>query len=75
MSGYHRRVLDMAASGAHARQASVNEPSGARLFRGDWSIKIGYVRTSRQKFILAKRFSAVNLSATGLMQPQKEMFV
>ena len=29
-------VLEMAASGAHARQASVNEPSGARLFSGFW---------------------------------------
>ena len=31
----------MAASGAHARQASVNEPSGARLFSGDW-VELGH---------------------------------
>ena len=30
----------MAAFGAHARQASVNEPSGARLFSGFW-VEIG----------------------------------
>ena len=29
-------VLKMAAFGAHARQASANEPSGARLFSGFW---------------------------------------
>ena len=32
----HQAKLGMAASGAHARQASVNEPSGARLFSGFW---------------------------------------
>ena len=31
----------MAASGAHARQASVNEPSDARLFSGFW-VEIGH---------------------------------
>ena len=31
----------MAASSAHARQASVNEPSGARRFSGDW-VDIGH---------------------------------
>ena len=35
-SGRTRRVFEMAASGAHARQASVNEPSGPRLFSGFW---------------------------------------
>ena len=29
-------VFEMGASGAHAHQALVNEPSGARFFRGDW---------------------------------------
>ena len=33
---HHWRCSKLAASGAHARQASVNEPSGARLFGGFW---------------------------------------
>ena len=33
---HRRRSNEMAASGAHARQASVNEPSGGRLFSGFW---------------------------------------
>ena len=39
-AGPSQAALEMAASGAHARQASVNEPSGARLFSGFW-VEIG----------------------------------
>ncbi len=35
-AGPSQAVLEMATSGAHARQASVNEFSGARLFSGFW---------------------------------------
>ena len=31
-----KAVLDKAATGAHARQAPVNEPSGASFVSGDW---------------------------------------
>ena len=35
-AGPSQAVLEMAASGAHARQASVDEPRGARIFSGFW---------------------------------------
>ena len=40
-AGPSQAGLEMAATGAHARQASVNEPSGARLVSGDW-VEIGH---------------------------------
>ena len=37
-------VLEMSASGTHARQTPVNEPSGVRFFSGVW-VEIGIART------------------------------
>ena len=52
-------VLEMAAFGAHARQASADEPSGARLFSGFW-VEVGqcaHDHISANTSVVRRRFS------------------
>ena len=66
------RELVRPASGAHLRQASVNEPSGARLFSGFWW-RADTVRTILARSLRSR--SAFRAASRGLQPPKSDCSV